>query len=224
MTFDFLWLGGTELRLFLKTSTGFVLAHTYKHAGVVSNLFILTPNQSVRYELRSSTGTGSFNAICAQVSTEGSYPESGKPLTIYNPTAITTNAVGTIYALKGIKKLAANRDIAVSVTAASVANVTTTDVGILMVILNPTISAPLSYVTNSRISEGTATTQTITGGTGRVIFATPAGATGAASGINDSILATIGMTIEDVSDELVLAYMPTSNIQSVFGTMTVKEY
>lgn len=222
--FDFLWLGGTELRFFIKTNDGYILAHTYKHAGNTPGLFILSPNKSVRYEIRSSIGTGSLNAMCSQVSTEGSFSEDGKTLVLYNSSAITTNSVGTIYALKGIKKVTSHRDTSVSITAAIVSNTTQNDTGMIMVIINPTISAPLTYVANSRISEGTATTQTITAGTGRVIAAVPSGTTGSNFTLNDTYLSSIGMSIADVSDEIVLAYMPTSANQSVFGAFIIKEY
>jgi hypothetical protein len=222
--FDFLWLGGTELRVFIKTPTGFVLAHTYKHASAVSDVFIQSPQQSIRYEIRSSSGSGSMRAICSAVASEGSYNENGKPLVLYNKTAVVANAAGTIYALKGVKKTAAFRETAVSVTAAAVANIATSDVGMLMVILNPTLSAPLTYANNSRVSEGTATNQTVTAGTGRVLSAVPAGTTGAGFNLNDSILLNIGMSAADVSDEIVLAYMSTSANQSVYGALTVKEF
>lgn len=222
--FDFLWLGGTELRFFIKTNDGYILAHTYKHAGNANGVFILSPNKSVRYEVRSSTGTGQLNAMCSQVSTEGSNSEDGKNLVIYNPSAITTNTVGTIYALKGIKKVAAYRDTAIAITASLATNATQNDTGMIMLIINPTLSAPLTYAANSRISSGTATNQTITSGTGRVIMAIPSGTTGSNFALNDTYLSSIGMSIADVSDEIVLAYMPTSANQSVFGAIIVKEY
>lgn len=222
--FDFLWLGGTELRLFLKTNSGFVLAHTFKWASNNPDTFIQSPNHSVRYEIRSSTGTGSLRAICSQVATEGSLTEAGKSLTVFNGSAITTNAVGTIYALKGLRKVAGYRDTSVQITAASICNTTTSDAGIFMIILNPTLSAPLTWAANSKIEEGTATNQTITAGTGRVLFAGPAGTAGSETGLNNNYLASIGMSAANVSDQLVLAYMPTTTNQSVFGTLTMKEF
>lgn len=140
-----------------------------------------------------------------------------------NLSPITTNNAGTIYALKGVKKTGANRDIGVAIQSVSVSNTTTSDMGMILVIVNPALSAPLTYVNRSRISEGTATNQTVTPNTGRVIAAIPSGATGQSSGLNNTILAQIGMSIQDVSDEIVLAYLATSSIQSVHGALTVRE-
>lgn len=224
LEWDFLWLGGTKVRLFVKIDGVFVLVHTYKHAGKQADTFIKSPNHSVRYEIRSTTGTDSFDAICSYVGTEGAIPDDGKPIALINLSSIATNNAGTIYALKGVKKTVANRDISVAIQSVAVSNTTTADIGMILVIVNPTLSAPLTYVNKSRISEGTATNQTVTPNTGRIIAAIPSGATGQAGGLNNTILAQIGMSIQDVSDEIVLAYLATSSNQSVHGALTVREY
>lgn len=220
---DFLWLGGTELRLFLKTDLGFVLAHTYEHAGNTKGTFIKSPNHSVRYDIESNGGTGSLNSICSQVATEGGFPEAGKPLVVFNQDGISTDDIGIIYALKGIKKVADFRDIAVTATRAGISSGSRNDNGIGFLLLNPTLSAPLSYDSNSRISEGTATNQTVSD-IGRVLASFPSSTAGSVTGANDSILSNIPMDIENISGELVLAYMPTTSGQDVFGTLTIKEY
>lgn len=224
VVFDYLWLGGTELRVFVKTNTGFVLAHTFKWASGNTDTFIGSPNHCIRYSVRSTTGSGSIRCICSAVATEGDIAQNVKGLGLFNATAITTNTVGVIYALKGVKKLAAFRDTAIAIESVGTINTTGTDQGLIMLIANPTISAPLTYVTNGKISEGTATNQTITTGTGRVIYAEPAGTSGSASGLSNDYLAYIGMSIADVSEELVLAYMPVTANQSVHGVINVKEF
>jgi len=78
MAFDFLWLGGAILRFFVKTANGFELIHTVNYSGTATDTFILSPNQPIRYEVRSATGTGSLRYICSQIATEGSINEGGK--------------------------------------------------------------------------------------------------------------------------------------------------
>lgn len=224
VVFDFLWLGGTQLRLFIKHGGGFELVHTFKWAdGSDQDTFILSPNQSVRYELRSTTGTGSFRCICSAVGTEGDTSFAGTPKAIYNPSGIVANNIGTIYALKGIKKLAAFRDTPIRISSCGIVNTTTNDSGIVMLIINPTLSSALSYTTNGKISEGTATNQTITAGTGTLIWAQPSGMASQSSLLDTSFYSPIGMNIDDTSDEYVLAYMPATANQTVFGEMTVKQ-
>lgn len=224
--FDFLWLGGTEVRIFLKHPTkGFVHAHTEPWAGDGNmGTFIRSPNQFVRYDLVSSTGVGSMNAICSQVASEGSINSSGKSASVFNTTAITTNTVGTIYAIKSVRKVAGHRLCPIQVLSASITNSGTSDLGQFFVIVNPTLSAAISYTANSRFEEGTPTTQTITAGTGRIIACGPASNTGALNDLDDNVLSYIGMDLDATSDEIVLAYMPTTANQSVFGSITIKEY
>lgn len=50
------------------------------------------------------------------------------------------------------------------------------------------------------------------------------GNAGTVSGTNDSILSSLGTNINDTSDEIILAYMSTSANQTVYSTLSVKEY
>lgn len=222
LVFDYLWLGGTEVRLWLKVDEGYVLAHTAKWASLNSDTFIKSPNQSIRYEIRSTTGTGSLRCICSAVSTEGDVSYSGKSQSIFTSSAITTNTVGTIYAIKSLKKLATSRDLGLAITSIGVANTSASDFGMVMLIANPTLSGAITYTDRQGFSEGSPTNQTITAGTGTVIFIEPVGNAGSASGLNSNFRASLGMSITDVSDEYVLAYMPTSVNQSVFGNINFK--
>ena len=224
IAFDFLWLGGAVLRFFVKTQSGFELIHTVNYSGTATDTFTLSPNQPLRYEIRSTTGTGSLRYICSQVATEGSFNESGKTLVVYNATSIDCNAIGTIYALKGVRKQAAFRDVPIQVISIASGITATADSGILMLIINPTLSAPLTWANNSRLSEGTATTQTITAGTGRVVCAIPIGDAGATNLIKDNFLSFLSQQADNTMDEFILAYMPTTINQNKFGVLTVKEY
>lgn len=222
VVFDYLWLGGTELRVFLKTTSGFVLAHTFKWASTQSDTFIASPNQCVRYEIRSTTGVGSLRTICSAVATEGDTSSASKGTSIYSSSAITTNTVGTIYAIKSLKKIASQRDVAVAIESIGIVNTTGSDQGLILLIVNPTLSAPIAYTDRAKYSEGTPTNQTITAGTGTVIWAEPAGNTAAVAGLDSNLYSAIGMGIDNTSDEYVLAYLPATANQSVFGTMSIR--
>jgi hypothetical protein len=224
IAFDFLWLGGAVLRFFVKTQSGFELIHTVNYSGTATDVFILSPNQPIRYEIRSTTGVGSLRYICSQVATEGSINEGGKTLSLYNASSITCNAVGTIYALKSVRKQEAFRDTAVQILDISVGVTATSDAGILMLIVNPTLSAPISYANKSKIDEGTPTNQTITANTGRVVCAVPVNVAGSTDIIKENFLSFLSQNIDNTMDEYVLAYMSTTNNQSVNGVLTVKEY
>jgi len=223
--FKFLWLGGAVLVLSVKTAAGFVEAHRFNYSGTAQDVFISSPNQPLRYEIRSSTGAGDFRYICSQVATEGSIDESGEGLSVFNATAISADAVGTIYALLGLKKQTTYRDNAIQIVDVAVANAAiTADAGVLMLILNPTLSASLTYANNSRIQVAPATTQTITAGTGRIIASVPAGQLGASSPLKQNFLAWLGSTLNNTHDEYVVAYMPITANQDVYGIVNIKEF
>lgn len=224
LLFDFLWLGGTEIRLFIKTPNGFLLAHTEPWAGLNQNTFIENPNQPVRYEIRSTTGTGSMNAICSHVATEGSINQVGRSQSIFSTTPIETNTIGFQYAILGLKMINVVESPSLILTNASMVNTTSNDFGLLQVIINPTLSSPLSYVNNGFVQQGIPTNQTITPGTGRIIASTPASTGARLEALDDNLYSYVGRNFTGVSDEIILAYLPTSPSQTVFGEITVKAF
>lgn len=144
--FDFLWLGGAVLRLWVQTSAGFVLAHTFIHAGANQNVFIQSPNQPVRYEIRSSGGIGSFRYVCSQVSTEGSTDESGSSFGIdMGSDAITLAAIGTKYPILAVRK-AYKTNVAI-VKDVSILVASNNDRLRWTLEINPTLSAGLTFAT-----------------------------------------------------------------------------
>jgi hypothetical protein len=220
---DFLWLGGAVLRLFIKDPAGgFILAHTYNHAGSAAGTFMRSPNQPLRYEIRSTVGAGHLRAICGQIASEGSISESGQPLALRNSALVSANVVGTIYALKGVRKVAAYRDIPIRVHSVG-GGVSTSDSGLLLLLRNPTLSAPMTWAANSMIEEGTATNQTVTN-VGRILHATPLVSAGVADPFVNNTLAWLSTAINDATDDLVLAYQPLTVQQSVVGVMNLVEY
>lgn len=222
----FLWLGGAVFALSIQTQNGFIEAHRFVYAGTSQDIFTSSPSQPARLEIRSSTGSGSLRYVCSQIATEGSVDESGEGLGLFNASAINANVVGTLYALIGIKKQTAYRDNAVQIVDLGVStSAITSDTGIIMLIINPTLSASLTYANLSRIQVAYATNQTITAGTGRVICAFPTtSSSGGVNALNKNFLSWLSSTINNTHDEYVLAYMPTSTNQSVFGIANIKEY
>jgi hypothetical protein len=221
---DFLWLGGATLRLFVKNPAGgFTLAHQFDYAGTQPGVFMRSPNLPVRYEIRSTTGAGSFRAICSQVATEGALSTQSKSLALWHDTLLSANSVGTIYAVKGVKKRAAFRDIPVEINQFGGSMTATTDAGIWMLLLNPTLSAPLTYAPNDPVDEATATNQTVTA-TGRTLGTIHVNQAGVSIPFEDNALSWMGSTITDVMDEYVLAYLPLTQNQTVNGAISLQVY
>lgn len=221
--FYFLWLGGAALIAFGGTAAnGFKTMASAQYVESAEGTICSSPNQPVRYEIRSSTGTGNLRRICSQVSTAGSIKESGKSLGVYS-TALACNTIGTIYALLGIKKRADRRDISVKFVDIAVSSTGTTDAGTLLLLKNPTLSAALSYSNNSNIQSASGTGQTVTE-TGRILHATPCEQTAIVSPTADDYLTWLSMSISNTPDEYVLAFRPETLNQSRFAAINMLEY
>jgi len=223
---DFLWLGGAAARLFMVIDGVFTLLHTIdNHAGAQAALIMLSPNQPVRYEIRGVSAGGTMTAVCSQVASEGGASEEGEELSVFSA-SIACNTVGTIYALKGIRKSATFRNYSVELqsVAASVVAAAVADSGILQVILDPTLSAPLTWAANSLFYNGTATTETITAGTGRVLASIPMNSSGNAETTVGAGLKALTIDLDNVAGQVILAYQPTTATQNLVGSMTLVEY
>ncbi len=224
--FSFLWLGGAQLALWLCTAAdGWILANLTPYVGNNKGTICRSPNQAIRYELRSSTGTLDFRQVCCQVSVGGNPEKLGFSLPSLNTAAIACNAIGTLYALQGFKKNATNRDIAVKLESMGCINAATTDSGVLMIIRNPTLSAPLTYAAYGKIDRAIATTQTLTIGTGDMIAVTTVSSSGESNtNLSDNYKAWLTQTITNTFDEYVLCYLAASANQDVRGYAVLKEY
>lgn len=237
VAFDFLWLGGAVLRVFLKTDLGFVLAHTVNYAGTATNVFINSPNQPVRYEIRSTTGTGSFRYICSQVSTEGSTTEAGYNNSVISlsTAAIPANTfatIGTRYPIKAIRKKVANRDNSIKITNVQAFVSSTGDIAFWTLELNPTLSAGLTYtdVANSGIQEANgsavaAVTITVTT-PGRILASGVVVLNGMMppNSFEADFLSSLGCTLNNTMDQLVLCIQPITAGVTVNATINLKEY
>lgn len=68
---DFQWLGVGRVRWALDIDGKIVYFHETLNANNVSGVYISSPNKPVRYEIRSTGGTGTLDHICASVNVEG---------------------------------------------------------------------------------------------------------------------------------------------------------
>ena len=224
--FDFLWLGGAGLRLFVVKDGQFTLAHTITdHAGYQDGLIFLSPNQPIRYEIRSATGLGEMNSVCSQVATEGaSESEQGKSVA-FASAVLPANVVGTVYAVCGIRKQESFRDVFSYLKSFDgLISSNQTETGLLYLLSNPTLSAPLNYSNVSRIQFGTPTSGTTVTSLGRVLKVVPLRDDFSGTSDAASFMRNLLVGIDNSMDELVLAYSPLSSTQNIVGAIEVVEY
>lgn len=227
--FDFLWLGGAVMRFWIKTQSGFVLAHIFHYAGTAQDVFMLHPCQPLRYEIRSSTGAGSFRYICSQIATEGSFEEDGIVRAVTTGvTAITCATVGTTYPLLSLRKQSAHRCVASRLSDFNVFVSSTNDRLLYSIQINPTLSAPLTYANVASSSVQSA----LGNGT---ITVTAAGVIMAAGFLTqnsilpsrlleNNFLAYMGGTLANTMDEYVLCGTPITSNVDCYASLAYKEY
>jgi hypothetical protein len=141
-SFDFLWLGGSGIRIFIKTVNGdFIKLHEYNHAGIKYNTIFKSPQLPVRYEIRSTTGSGSFIDVCSTVISEGGEQRTTgfpivAPIKSRNVVMVSqNNSYGLIYT----RKKTGFRNSFVSLSETGAYSETTGDTEFYAV-LNPTIN------------------------------------------------------------------------------------
>lgn len=102
MVTDFQWLGVGRVRFGMVVDGTFRLFDTHTGSNTLTTVYMKSPNQPVRYEIRSTGGSGSFNMICSQVSLEGSINNLQQSTAINGFNQITCGVAGT-YPLLGYR-------------------------------------------------------------------------------------------------------------------------
>lgn len=203
----YLYLGGTALQFSVMIGARAYRIAEIQLSNVITNPFILRPNQPVRYEIRSAGGAGTLNQVCAAVYKLGDGTVEGITRAVLHPGGVNYASAGTEYALMAFRKKSTHLSVEVQLTAFDIA-MATVETFQYQLVLNPTITNAPAYtaVTNSAVEYFTgANNTTIAGGT--VLFA------GTATELaNNSTLfpnnLTIGHSIAGVSDVFVISIIP----------------
>jgi hypothetical protein len=102
--FDFQWLGVGRVRwgLYLEDYSQIQLGQVVA-ANQTMDPFMRSPNQPVRYEIRSVGGAGEFHQLCATFGVEGSINSLEKIAGFFNSVERTAPTIGTKYAYAGFR-------------------------------------------------------------------------------------------------------------------------
>ena len=222
--FDYLWLGGSGLRLFINIGGEIIPVHNYRHANNADNVIFEDPEQPVRYEIRSTGGAGSMQQICASVSLETGIDGFGKRYGIdRGDSFINANVVGTQYALLGIRVSSSDYHTSVIIDKIS-ALAATADNFIISVLHNPTVAGDALVWTNL---SNTAIdycipndTNTVTGGV--KLYSGYVSSAGSLSEGLDNLL-RLGTNLDGVADQQFLVITPLGTNLDVFGSVIMKE-
>ena len=215
LSIDFEWLGVGRVRYYLVKDGSFVLFHQTDFTGSIK-VYMKSPNQPLRWEVRSSAITGGtgFTYVCASVNSEGSMNRVGKEGGADdNGTHLNANSTGSWYFAIGLKLKSTTLDSVIDIVSGSLLSITN-DKFLFRVLYNPTYNGTVTYtaITDYAVSFGLgATTNDITAdGT---ILSTGNGTDNASQDFNISSAIKLGAAIDGTLDEIVIAVKPlTSNL------------
>lgn len=167
MVTDFQWLGVGRVRFGMVVDGTTRIFETNTGANDLTTVYMQAPSQPIRYEIRSTGGTGNFNMICSQASLEGSINNLQRSIFVDNFTARTLATQGTKYALIGYRINNSYGGTNITLSDIQTINVSNSGKGdyLVTVELNPTLSSTPAFTqaANSPIEYSLGTgAQTIT--------------------------------------------------------------
>lgn len=225
MAFDYLYLGGTALRVSFNIGGVFYLAHVQQSSNINPSTFVDSPVLPIRWEISSTTGVGNMGQICASVSTGGALDIVGFPRAVdTGNNFINANNVSNTYTLVALRL---NDPKAVGFGFIGEALGTTNDPYIKRFILNPTFGAAVTWNTlpNSGFdyalgNGGNPSSSTVTGGT--ILNSSFVSDQARAGEIEANSLFQLGIDLNGVSDILVLAVQPVTSNLDIRGAINFK--
>jgi len=226
---DFQWLGAGRIRFYFEIAGQLVKAHQVLNANVESQVYMSSPNQPLRWEIRQSgAGSGRFNQICSSVNSEGATNLIGKVLSANssnNDLQLTSS--GTRYCAMGIRLKTTHFDSVIDILNFDYL-AETNDPALWELVLNPTIGAgTFTYtdVTDAavQISVGNQTAGTPPTATGGTTLAS--GYVSGNGSINVGLDSAIklGAAIDGTRDEIVLVITPITAGLDAYVSYTWRE-
>ena len=232
LTYEWLGVGSVVLRFVVDGM--YYQAHIFKNANSVSDVYMASPNQPLRYQIRQSgAGSGSFKQICATVGSEGSINEIGIIQSQdLGSTFVNANSTANTYALLGLKLQEDKTDAAIDILDFNILALTSSNL-LWKVLLNPTVAGTFNYtdVSNSVMMKatgdvaGSPSATTVTGGTKLASGYVGSGTGSSSISANASIVNALrlGMSIAGVQDEIVLCVQPLDANADVTASINWRE-
>jgi hypothetical protein len=218
---SFEWLGvGTAFFSFVIDGQVF-LVHKANHANLTDQVYMSSPNQPLRYEIRqTAAGSGSLRQICATVGSEGSLNKLGTILSRNTgATGIDLASTATKYAIMGIRLQAAKVGTMVDIINMDIFESANKNL-LWELWLSPTVSGSFTYtdVPNDAISFARGdNTQTVSGGT-LLDSGFVAARTNVSPVIENAV--RLGMSIAGTLDTFVLSVTPLQANATVYSSIS----
>jgi hypothetical protein len=101
---DLEWLGVGRVRVGFNINGKTIIVHEFYHANLLEGTYMISPNHSLRYEIRSVGGIGELWHICGSVQSEGGVQLAGGLYTAHRGiTSYATNSNTSIHPLVSLR-------------------------------------------------------------------------------------------------------------------------
>lgn len=236
---EYQWLGVGSVHFGVSINGAIIMCHRRDNANVNASVYMSTPNLPLSYEIVSTSGSGSLDSICASVNSEGGLNLLGVLHSYGRFDLLNANTVGVEYVALMLRFQSASaaqytiNDISQSIIAATNDNY----IAVLRLVRDSTVITNFGTQTWTAITGSPLEASTPIGNPGDAVVTadTLSSASGHILNIaygsgNSSIPAlhllnslTLGMSIDGVSDLLVLSIIPLGASLDVYAAMTWHE-
>lgn len=229
-TVDYQWLGVGRMRfgMVLGGKTVYFVEHT--SANNETDVYMSSPNQPIRYEIRQTgTGSGYFDMICSQISSEGSLNGLYSTIGVINSTTATLATSGTKYPFIGYRLKQTYKGVTSQYDSLSLLN-TSNDNYLATVEFNPTLSDTPTWVDipNSpfqyAIYNGTVTVTVTASGHVMSSLIGQAGTSALTTLKIDDNQIRVGSNINGTLDEMWICITPLGANATFLGTTEILYY
>jgi hypothetical protein len=228
MMVDYQWLGVGRVRFGLNLSGQTIYFTDHNCANNELFVYMSSPNQPIRYEIRQiGAGSGSFDMICSQVSTEGALNGLYSTVGVIHSTTTTLANSGTKYSYIGYRLKPTYKGVTSQFSSLSVLN-TSNDNYLLTNEFNPTLSVTPTWtdIPNSpfQYSLGDGTTTITTSGHIMSSLIGEAGTSALTTLQLDDNQIRVGSNINGTLDEMWICVTPLGANASFLGTAEILYY
>jgi hypothetical protein len=230
MSVDYQWLGVGRMRFALDIAGQLFYFTEHNCANNEPNVYMTSPNQPIRYEIRQiGVGSGYFDMICSQVSSEGALNGLYSTVGIQNSTTADLATSGTKYPYIGYRLKQNYKSVTSQYSSLSILN-TSNDNYLVTIEYNPTLSVTPSWtdIPNSpfqySVYNGTVTATITSPGH---IMSSLIGESGTSAlttiKVDDNQI-RVGSNVNGTLDEMWVCITPLSNTATFLGTAEVLYY
>jgi hypothetical protein len=228
ITVDYQWLGVGRMRFGIALSGQTIYFTDHNCSNNESLVYMSSPNQPIRYEIRQvGAGSGSFDMICSQVSTEGALNGLYSTVGVTHSSTATLSTEGTKYPYIGYRLKQSYKSVTSQYSSLSILN-TSNDNYLVTIEYNSTLSATPTWtdIPNSPFQYSLGTGATTVTSSGHIMSSLigEAGTSALTTIKVDDNQIRVGSNINGTLDEMWVCITPLGANASFLGTAEILYY